>query len=457
MTDFSDVIIIGAGLSGLSTAHFLKKQAPDLRVTVLEQSTRPGGAVKSYHEEGYLAEWGPHGFLDNNVASRELLADTGLDRICQKAPLGNFVRYVCHRKKLVQLPQNPIKLLTTPLLTAAGKARLLGDLFKKPILHDQTIGQWAAYRFGHEVLPLVDAAVTGTFAGDYEKLSIDAVMPGVRLLEKEYGSLLKGLMRKKKKKAQAPAGRLPAMTSFPEGMEQLITTLAKGPEIVYGVEVGEIAKKDTGWQVLAGATTYQAAKLVIALPVNRSLQLLAAHTPPLTSIPVATIATVAMGFSADTARIPYGFGYLSPRKENRFALGALFSTHMFPGRAPQRKVLLEALVGGRRNPERLELDDDTLISRIYDDLAELIPLPEPPCFTRVLRTGNCIPQLEMGYPKLLHWKKELEAKEPALSLCGFGWEGIGMNDMMKAADQVAQRVISSSRGEAQPEVRPVYF
>jgi len=454
MPETHEIIIVGAGLSGLSVAHFLRHNTPDLDILVLEQDDRPGGAVRSFADQGYLAEWGPHGFLDNNPASRALLSETGLDRIAQKAPLGSFVRFVCHEGRLVQLPQKPPALLATPLLSPLGKLRLLGDLFKKPRPEEQSIGQWAAYRFGSEILPLVDAAITGTFAGDYERLSIDAVMPGVRALEKEAGSVLKGLLKKKK---GGGAGILPAMTSFPLGMEQLITTLAAGPNILYHSPVQSITRENNAWDIHTGGETYRATTVILALPVNRALGLLANHTPPVTAIPTARIATVALGFT-DKAQVPFGFGYLAPERENRFAMGALFSTHMFPGRAPQGSVLLEALVGGRRHPERLEFSDEELVSRIYDDLKQLIPLPEPPCFSRVLRGDGSIPQLEMGYPKLLNWKESLEQSLDGLHICGFGWEGIGMNDMMKTAKTVADRILLQVGGERQkPEVRPVYF
>ena len=454
MPETHEIIIVGAGLSGLSAAHFLRTNAPALDILILEQDTRPGGAVRSFQEQGYLAEWGPHGFLDNNEASRALLSQTGLDRIAQKAPLGNFVRYVCHEGRLVQLPQSPQALLTTPLLSPLGKLRLLGDLFKKPRLEEQSVGQWAAYRFGTEILPLVDAAITGTFAGDYERLSIDAVMPGVRTLEKEAGSVLKGLLRKKK---GTGTGVLPAMTSFPQGMEHLVTTLATVPNILYQSPVRAIVRDNNTWEIHTETKTYRAATVIVALPINRTLALLASHAPPLTAIPTAHIATVALGFT-DKAQVPFGFGYLAPERENRFAMGALFSTHMFPGRAPQGSVLMEGLVGGRRHPERLELSDGELISRIYDDLRQLIPLPEPPCFSRVLRGDGGIPQLEMGYPALLSWKESLEQGLDGLHLCGFGWEGIGMNDMMKTAKTVADRILHRVGGKKQtPEVKPVYF
>ncbi len=454
MPETHEILIVGAGLSGLSAAHFLRTSAPDLDILILEQDGRPGGAVRSFRENGYLAEWGPHGFLDNNPASRALLSETGLDRIAQKAPLGSFVRYVCHGGKLVQLPQKPQALLATPLLSPLGKLRLLGDLFKKPRSAEQSVGQWAAYRFGSEILPLVDAAITGTFAGDYERISIDGVMPGVRALEKEAGSVLKGLLRKKK---SAGPGILPAMTSFPLGMEQLITALAAGPNIHYHSPVRAITRQGEAWEIHTETTTYRAATVILALPVNRALPLLASHAPPVPAIPTARIATVALGFTG-TAQVPFGFGYLAPEREKRFAMGALFSTHMFPGRAPQGRVLMEGLVGGRRHPERLELDDEELVSRIYDDLRQLIHLPEPPCFHRVLRGDSGIPQLEMGYPALLAWKDAMEQRLDGLHLCGFGWEGIGMNDMMKTAKTVADRILHRAGGtRQQPAVKPVYF
>ena len=178
--------------------------------------------------------------------------------------------------------------------------------------------------------------------------------------------------------------------------------------------------------------------------------------PPMSSIPEARIATVALGFT-DRANIPFGFGFLAPECENRFALGALFSSHMFPGRAPEGHVLMEALVGGRRHPERLELSDDQIIDKVYLDLKELIELPEPPVFSRVLRPKNGIPQLEEGYPALLSWRKRLHEDNENLHICGFGWQGIGINDMHKEAWKVAKRILVGMLDEESDEVKGIYF
>ncbi len=461
-----DTLIIGGGLSGLTVAHFLQKYRPDATITILEKSSAPGGAIRSFHQDGFLAEWGAHGFLDNVEASRELLADTGLDKEAQKAPLDEFVRYICLNGRLNLIPQNPKKIIRSNLIPLSAKLRVLADLWKKPRPEEQTVADWAAYRFGNSMLPFVDAVLTGTYAGDLNRLSIDAVFPGIRHLELETGSVIRGMMRKRKenkaKDKERSTRKLPAMISFPQGMGRLPAALAADKDLIYETEVTGINKNDDGWEVKTYSPTFQATNLVLAISINQSLSLLNSsggmvdNASPVSAVPEAKIVTVALGFT-EPADIPFGFGYLAPEQEKRFALGALFSTHMFPGRAPAGHMLLEALVGGRRHPQKLELDDDVLIHETYADLKQLIHLPDPPFFSRVLRPDHGIPQLEIGYPKLLAWRNSLIHQNRGLHVCGFGWEGIGINDMTKSAKKVAGAIADGSTAEGEMEVKGIYF
>ncbi len=456
----ADTIIVGAGLSGLSVAHFLGKHQPGTTVLLLEAGSRAGGAVESFQEKGFRAEWGPHGFLNSGEATMEILADTGLLDEALLAPLGRFVRYLCHHGRLVPLPQKPQHLLTTPLLTAGAKLRLLGDLFVRPLDQDQTIGAWAARRFGPGILHLVDAAVSGTFAGDYDRLSIDAVMPGIRRMEKRHGSVLRGLIKQRKGRAGGQEGNLPAMVNFPGGMGRLIEALAAGRTIRYRFPVTGIRPTATGWQIHGpDDEVLTCQRLVIALPVNAALALLGPlEAPPLQRIPCARLVNVVLAFS-DRLRLPKAFGFLLPEQEQRFTLGVMFSSQMFPGRCPPGTVLIEALVGGRRHPERTDLDDGELIRRVLDDLTPLLGIDHPPVFARVLRTANTIPQLEMGHPSLLAWRERLLRRFAGrLAVCGFGWDGIGMNDMTRAAGEAAASLAGDHAGqEGAEQVKGVYF
>ncbi len=458
MEKIYDVIIVGAGISGLAAAHFLKKMNPECSFLLLEKSDRAGGAIQSYKKDGFLAEWGPHGFLDNAPESREILEDTGLYEEAQQAPLGDFHRYVCHRGKLVQIPQKPKKILITPLLTPWGKLRVLADFWIKPDQRDQTLGQWAGRRFGKGVLPLVDAAVTGSYSGDYNKLSIDSVMPGLRKLEMENGSVIRGLIRKLRGKKAKITDRLPAMNNFPQGLERLVEVLSRGKNIVFSTGVEKIYKDGALWKVKTGTEVLSARNVNVALPVNSGLSLLSSlKKAPMGAVPVSRICNVVMGFT-DRAKIPYGFGYLAPECEKRFTLGVMFSSHMFPNRAPDGKVLIEALVGGRRHPERLDLDDEQIVSSVYEDIRRLMDLPEKPIFTKVLRPASGIPQLEMDHPKMMDYRKELEGNNAGLYVTGFGWEGVGINDMIKAARKTSEAICAGGRGaEGTAPVKPVYF
>ena len=462
-----DVCIIGAGISGLSTAAFLHLQQPELQVLVLEKSLHPGGAIGTFSESGYQAEWGPHGFLDNCEESRTLIGLAGLESAITTAPLGDFVRYVCLDGQLRCIPQKPLQILKEPLIPWCDKLRVLADLWKKPLEGEPSVAEWTAYRFGTALLPFADAVFTGTYAGDIARLKIDAVMPGVRDLERQHGSVIRGVigtMRGAARQKKTEKRRLPAMTSFAGGMTMLPQRLAEGlvdrGTLVYGNGVHELVRENDGWRLLADQGEVSCRHLVLALPVNQCLPLLAgalpAMPPPLAVIPEARIATVLLGFGS-RARIPFGFGYLAPEQEQRFTLGALFSSHMFPGRAPAGHQLLEALVGGRRHPERLELADDQMVPSVYDDLGHLMELPEPPCFTAVLRPRSGIPQLEEGYTGLLAWRNSTHAAHANLHLCGFGWKGIGINDMTKEARQVALRICTQAVGREENEVKGVYF
>ncbi len=461
-----DTIIIGAGLSGLTVAWKLR-QISGHSFLLLERKKRTGGAISSHREDGYLAEGGPHGFLDNCVESQALLKETGLDSEALKAPLAKFVRYVCMDGELKLIPQSPLKILAAPLISISAKIRVAADLFKKPLQGEPTVREWVEYRFGKALLPYVDAVFTGTYAGDFERLVIDGVMPGVRKIEMEQGSIIRGLIKKMRAASKKPSGEnkgLPAMTSFPGGMTRLAARLRENlapDEIQLGCPALRISRQKDCWNVVTEEKTYCCQNLVLALPVNVALKLLAdiaGTPPPQSAIPEARIITIGLGFSNE-ASLPPGFGYLSPERENRFCLGALFSSNMFPGRTPDGHILLEALVGGRRHPERLELDDDTLIQSAVKDLQQLLNLPAPPQYARVLRPRCGIPQLEKGYPALLNWRNALMESQKGLYVTGFGWDGIGINDMIKTAFRVSDAINQGEQdgGEKDAAVKKIYF
>ena len=463
----TDTLIIGAGLSGLTVAQKLRSSCYGQRFILLEKSSSTGGVIRSHRENGFTAEIGPHGFLDNCAESRQLLKETGLDTECIKSPLLNFVRYILLDGKLRMIPQTPRKIIFAPLISWKDKLRVLADIWKEPLTGQPTVAKWVSHRFGPALLPFADAVFTGTYAGDLDRLTIDSVMPGIRKLELEHGSVIRGIFAKAKLAKQNKTGNnssftMPSMTSFPKGMERLPQRLTEyleeGKNLILNCGVSRIHKDNGKWCAETEQGSFTADNLVISVPTNTAISLLAdIATPPIEKLPEAQILTVVFGFGPG-ATLPPGFGYLTPEKENRFSLGTLFSSNMFPGRAPAGHILFETLIGGRRHPERLELDDEELIQRAFDDVKEVLKLPGKPVYTKVLRPWGSIPQLEKDYPKLLRWRDNLTEKHPDLHVCGFGWEGIGLNDMMKHGVRVAATIRAGNETrQRDTDVKGVYF
>ncbi len=463
-----DTIIIGAGLSGLTVAHKLRTSCYGHRFLVLEKSSSTGGVIRSHHDNGFIAEIGPHGFLDNCKESRAILEETGLHRECIKSPLINFVRYVYLNGALRMIPQTPLKIISAPLIPWTAKLRVLADLWKEPLTGKPTVAKWISHRFGPALLPFADAVFTGTYAGDINSLTIDGVMPGVRELEKKHGSVIRGLLvkarsAKKNQNGNTSKFSMPAMTSFPQGMERLPQRLSEyftiDRDLILNCGVTSIVKEDQQWQVETEKGNYSATNIVLAVPTNSALTLLQGldHTPPLSSIPESDIATVVFGF-AQGSTLPPGFGYLTPEQEQRFSLGTLFSSNMFPGRAPAGNILFETLVGGRRHPERLKLNDEELKKLALEDVRGVLNLKGEPVYTKVLRPWGGIPQLEHKYPELLQWRNDVIKNNSGLYICGFGWEGIGLNDMMKSAVRVGEAIRSNTESNiGKADVKGVYF
>lgn len=467
MTTHFDTLIIGGGLSGLTVAHKLRLQDPQHRFLLLERNSSTGGVIRTHRENGYITEIGPHGFLDNCQESKDILRETGLDKERVIAPLIDFVRYVYLRGKLQCIPQTPAKISMAPLISWKDKFRILGELTKPPLGGEPTVAKWVNHRFGPALLPFADAVFTGTYAGDFDRLSIDAVMPGVRALEKQHGSVLRGVIAKmvtrKKEGGNKKKLAMPAMTSFPSGMERLperlTEQLTEGLDLHLNCAATSISRESGRWQVQTSQGNFTANNLVLATPTNVSLQLLGNITKdmPTTSIPETWISTVVFGFGPGVT-LPPGFGYLTPESENKFTLGSLFSSNMFPGRAPEGHVVFETLIGGRRHPERLSMNKEAMIATALAEVQEILDIKQQPTYTTILRSDGGIPQLEQGYSRLLTWRDELIRDNQGLHICGFGWEGIGLNDMMKSATRVAEAIRSSSFSTTgMAEVKKVYF
>ncbi len=459
------IAIIGAGISGLSTAYALEQEAEkagiELQTVVLEKKERLGGKIWSIQEEGFLCEWGPNGFLDSKPWTLELCDSLGVRERLLRSNDNARKRFIYTGGELHRLPENGPMFLKSKLISWPGKARLAYEMLVPPKRdgEDETLGDFGRRRLGDEALDkLIAPMVSGIFAGDPETMSLKSCFPRIHQLEQEYGGLIKAMvMLAKQKKQERKAGKAVAsaagpggvLTSFENGIQELADHTAAGVkgEVRTGAGVEKIVKKEGGFELrLSGGDALDVDVVISAAPAHDLSGMVEELAPGvkaiLDEIPYATMNVICFGYEREKiARDLDGFGYLIPKKEGKDILGTLWDSSIFPNRAPEGKVLLRSMMGGATNPGAIDLSEDEVIARTRANLKDIMGIDAAPDFARVFRHPRAIPQYTVGHQKRLLALDEGLQKIPGFYLTGNAFFGVGLNDCVNASNQVVERVI----------------
>jgi len=444
MAPTGKVVVIGAGLTGLSAAVHLR--ARGVGVTVLESSSSPGGPVRSEHDRGFLVEHGPNSMMTTDASVAEFLQSLGLDSDMVEPQAKK--RFLVRNGRPLALPLGPSSALATPLFSLGGKLRLLGEPFvARGAADDESLASFVARRLGPEALDYaIEPFVAGIYAGDPEKLSARWAFPKLWDLEREHGSLVRGALGKKR------GSYRPKMISFRNGMGDLPRVLAGrlGPDLHCGVRAEKMERSGNQWTVewsRAGAAHRETADAVVAavpafnVPDLPWPQNLSASLEFLRGIVYPPVTVAALGFRrADVAHPLDGFGMLVPAAEKRRILGAIFSSSLFPGRAPRDHVLLTVFVGGERQPRLARLGDDALEQDILSDLRDLLGVRGAPVFRHVIRWSRAIPQYNLGYGGIISSLEKLEAANPGLHFVGNYRGGIAAGQCIQNGLRLAEKI-----------------
>ena len=444
------VAVVGAGISGLAAAFRLQdgaaRRGVPLELTVLEANPRPGGHAWTTREDGFLVEGGPNGFLDRarEPQAMNLVRDLGIEsRLIEARPAANR-RYVLLRGKLHRAPEAPPTLISSGILSPAGKLRLLLEPWARPAgAGEETVYEFARRRIGAEAAEvLVDAAVAGISAGDSRRLSVAAAFPLMIEMERDHGSLIRAMMARR-------GERKPRLVSFEGGMETLIGTLRErlAPALRTGARVERIAREAGEWRLrLADGGMLAADHVLLATPAARSAEMMAHHDAALAgalgAIPYSGLALVALAFREADLKAPLdGYGYLVARAEQLDTLGVVWESSLFEGRAPGGTVLLRAMLGGARRPEVADLGEGELITRARREIAQVMGITSAPLRTWVRRWPAAIAQYELGHLERVGAARALAARHPGLELCGSAYDGVAFGRSIASADAAAERML----------------
>lgn len=454
------VLVLGGGIAGLTAANVLKSRGAN--VLVLEASSRVGGNVRTICRDGFLAESGPNSFLVEEKELYDFLRESGvLDAAIDVAPAAKK-RYIVRGGKAIAVPSSPLRAVTTPLFSFAGKLRLLGDIFvpRGNPEKEESVADFVRRRIGREMYNYaLNPLVAGVFAGDPEKLSVRHAFPKVWHLDQKYGSLICGTFPNAKAKKASGLYERKRTLSFPEGMETLPKILAKnlGRNVRVNATLTELVPEGNRWRArwfTCGSVcdffeqddVFDA--IVCAVP-PRAWEKIFAGVPELdeklshaaNSILYPPVTTLTLGFKREDVAHPLdGFGALVPELEKRKILGSLWTSSFFPNRAPEGYVTMTAYIGGSRQPELARLSRDAQFEIAREELATLFGVKGVPEFVEICEHKEAIPQYNLGYDTFLKAIDDAEKAFPNLHFCGNYRGGIAVGATLLNAVRCGKKV-----------------
>ena len=458
-TGHSQVAVIGGGISGLTTAYWLARAGID--VCVFEREELPGGTMRTIAQDGWLVETGPNSALETTPLFGDLFRSLGLtDQHVYADPASNR-RYILRGGVLHALPMAPAAFLTTRLWSLPGKLRLLKEPFIGRARREESVAEFVTRRLGREFLDYaINPFVAGVYAGNPEELSVRVAFPKLYRLEEVHGGLIRGMImgaRERKRRAETAKDRA-KMFAFRDGMQVFPDALSRalGDRVLLSSPVQSIAQlqeprsgQPAGFRLHArrsGREYHHTAEVVvISTPAEAAAELVGGLSPStarlLEAIVYPPVAEVFLGYRTEQCARPLdGFGFLVPASERRAILGTIWSSALFPGRAPSGHIALTTFVGGSRQPALLERDDPALVRLVRDELTSIMGVHGEPVVSRIARWSRAIPQYTMGYQKVLDELEQCEHRLPGLFFCSNFRGGIAVGDCVMSAEKTQRRV-----------------
>ncbi|MFC6651878.1 protoporphyrinogen oxidase [Paenibacillus rhizoplanae] len=474
------VVIIGGGLSGLSAAYYIRKfyreAGTQPEITLIEKDKVLGGKIETLHRDGFVIEKGPDSFLARKTAMVDLARELELDHELVSTNPNAKKTYILQRGKLHPMPAGlvlgiPTELkpfLKSGLVSFGGKMRAMMDFVIPPrrSSEDESLGDLIERRLGTEVLEnMTEPLLAGIYAGDMRKISLQATFPQFGEVERQYGSLIRGMTTGRKPVETHTGTKKSAFLTFRQGLQSLVHALIHELQDVRQLTgTGAKSIRVLGGAGSSGTLRYeveldngellQADDIYVTVQNFAAAELLRPHVDvsALDAVNYVSVANVVLAFTRQDIVTEYdGSGFLVPRKEGRNITACTWTSTKWLHTSPNDKVLLRCYVGRSGDEQNVELPDEALAELVRKDLKEIMGITAAPLFTEITRLRSSMPQYPVGHPgRIAGLRSELAQQLPGVYAFGAGYDGIGMPDCIKQAKLTAETAAASLQKLPEP-------
>lgn len=437
------IAVLGGGISGLSTAWYLKKKG--FEVTLFEAEKETGGVIISEQNEHSMFDFGPNTIRDKTGSVSGMISDLGLNKEVLTISEASKVRYIVRDGELKSITQNPLSFLFSDVLSWEGKKELFTEPLKKALKSDQdeSIGSFLERRIGKEAVEyLADPFFSGIYAGDIYSMSKQTLIGKFSDFEQEYGSIFKGILKNR----NSNTAKKPKVVSFKKGVQQLTSALAKEiSEHIKFERVDQLVFGESTFQIQTQNNSYDFDRVVSCLPAYALEEILEAEhkdlKESLSDINYPPMLSTQLVFKKENLSLPdKGFGFLVPRKENTRLLGAIWKSNIFPEQTMEEFIHINLMTGGAQDPGISASEIKTVEEEVTAEFLKIMKTDAKPATIYSKLWQNSIPQFKVGYKAIEETFKRFESTHKGFHVAGnYRW-GVSVSDCIEQARELAKDI-----------------
>lgn len=462
------IVVIGAGVAGLSSAWKLRTLLPSANIIVVEASDRTGGILQTHSQSGYVIDHAADMFTTDPDDALSLCQALGREEdLITTIPVSQRA-YVATEQSIepvprgfsLMLPMDLDSVRAAEILDEQGVDRLLNEEQIEPSADsaDEDFQSFVVRRFGQQTFDrLVQPLVSGIYTADPSRLSMNATMKRFVDMEREHGSLIAAARAAKTSSSDhaASGARYDLFRAPRNGMGSLVEWLSEaveGVDLRFHWPVQRIeSRPGRRWTVYSRQSNQepiQADAVVIASPVANAARMLASVSAPLSNslsaIESASCAVVVLGLDKSQIQRSFeGYGIVVPAVLKRKLIAASFASNKFPGRSPEGKVLIRCFIGGAMQGDLVDLPDRQLTQLALTELNKLIGIDGIPEVDLVCRWKNAMPQYHVGHLDRVDSIETQLKSHPTLAIAGNAYRGVGIPICVRAGINAASKVVQT--------------